>query len=74
MMEIKEALEIINRMDDDELTEAAEKFEKFLTGMLKSEVKPKRKFKVGDIVVGNERASVLYSITSKGWKGIVKGI
>lgn len=29
------------------------------------------KFKVGDHIIGNEKASKKYGITKKGWKGIV---
>lgn len=37
----------------------------------KNEPKPKRKFKVGDKVVGNKLANIKYSITKEGWKGVV---
>ena len=29
------------------------------------------RFKVGDIVIGNAQADMRYSITTKGWKGVV---
>ena len=32
------------------------------------------KFKVGDIVVGNSKASICYTITKEGWKGKVTKI
>lgn len=35
---------------------------------------PERKFKVGDKVVGNDQADRNYSITKKGWVGVVKNI
>lgn len=32
------------------------------------------KFKIGDIVIGNEKADECYSITKKGWVGTVVNI
>lgn len=29
------------------------------------------RFKVGDIIIGNAQANARYSITTKGWKGVV---
>ena len=29
------------------------------------------KFKLGDTIIGNAHAGIRYSITSKGWKGVV---
>lgn len=29
------------------------------------------KFKVGDTIIGNAQANARYSITTKGWKGVV---
>ena len=29
------------------------------------------RFRVGDIVIGNAQANARYSITTKGWKGVV---
>lgn len=33
--------------------------------------KPKPKFKAGDIIIGNEKATKMYTITKQGWVGIV---
>lgn len=34
----------------------------------------KKKFKVGDIVIGNALADDRYSFTKKGWKGVVTAL
>jgi hypothetical protein len=37
-------------------------------------MKEKNKFKIGDIVIGNDLANGRYNHTTKGWKGIVTAI
>ena len=34
----------------------------------------KKKFKVGDIVIGNDLANGRYNHTTKGWKGVVTAL